>query len=135
MLQQVLINTANILNIDKNNITINSIVDGSTIVNGQISTDNYNTAVSLANSLYTAIQNNPNVLGIPILSTSIGAYYDDTQTYNPAGWQGIAGIIIGCSIALGVLIVIIIVILCCIKKYRKGGQYGEENSEEKRLAA
>lgn len=88
-------------------------------MSGQISADSYSSAVQLSNSLYTALQNNPNALGIPILSTNVGAYYDDTQTYNPATWKGIAGIIIGCSIALGVLIAVIITVLCCIKRAKK----------------
>lgn len=72
----------------------------------------------MATKLYDAIVANPSVLGFTSTENTVGAYYDDAQTYNASSWRNIAGIVIGCSIAVGVIILIVLGIVCICRKMK-----------------
>lgn len=107
---------AAVLGIDKDKIIINSLVSGSTVVDGSASADSNSAAITLANKLYDAVSANKAVLGFTATESSVGAYYDDSKSYDAATFRNIAGIIIGCSIAVGALIIIALIVVCCIRK-------------------
>lgn len=109
---------ASILGVSQDDIIVSSLASGSTIFTGSVSADSNAQAIALANTLYDTVKANSNVLGLTATDYSVGAYYDDTQVSDSSSFRNIAGIIIGCSIAVGVLIIIILVVVCVIRKMK-----------------
>ncbi len=130
--QTLLSNIAILLGIDKSNTILTSIMEGSTIIEGQISADTHEQAIRYADQLFNAINNDNNALGFPISYKSIGAYYDDTLVYDSATLRGTPAVVIGCSIGAAVLIIAIIIVCCVYRKKKRDSEQQKKYLQRKK---
>ena len=91
-------------------------MEGSTVVQGSISAESRATAEQLANSLYDSVKANRNLLGYPVTYMSVGAYFDDTKVYDASIYRDVPTAIIGCAIALAVMLLGALLLACLLIK-------------------
>lgn len=69
--------------------------------------------------LFKAIKNSKYIYEIRVISSDFGVYFDYKKVYDPTFGYGSAGAVIGCSIAVGVLLIIIALVTCYVNNTKR----------------
>jgi hypothetical protein len=113
---------ADILNGTIDQVSINSITNGSTIINGSIEAYDEETAKALAKLFHATVLANSDVLGYVILKSSTAAFHDNTpisDTYhNVKSPSKVIPIVLGICIPITIIAIAITVILCICRQRR-----------------